>query len=204
MHIAVLTFEGFHESDAFVVAAILNRLAGRGWQARITAASPTVTSMNGVTVQAQRPLAFAREADAVIVGGGLHSRELSADARMLAELRLDPRRQLIAAQCSGALLLARLGLLAGRSACCDQATRPWLREAGVPVLDEPFVAHGNVATAGGCLAAPYLAAWLLWRCAGEAAARQVLQEVAPVGEKSPWAERIVSRVARCALAGAAG
>ena len=31
------------------------------------------------------------------------------------------------------------------------------------MLDAPFVAHGNVATAGGCLSSHYLAAWMIAR-----------------------------------------
>jgi peptidoglycan/LPS O-acetylase OafA/YrhL len=38
-----------------------------------------------------------------------------------------------------------------------------LEAAGVRVLDQPFYAHGNVASAGGCLAATYLVSWSLWR-----------------------------------------
>ena len=52
------------------------------------------------------------------------------------------------------------------------------------VLNQPFVAHGNVATAGGCLASHYLAAWVIARLAGWNAAEGVLHYVAPVGEKS--------------------
>ena len=51
-------------------------------------------------------------------------------------------------------------------ACTDSATKPWVEEAGVRVLDQPFVAHGNVATAGGCLASHYLAAWVIARLGG--------------------------------------
>ena len=36
------------------------------------------------------------------------------------------------------------------------------------VLNQPFHATGNVATAGGCLAAQYLAAWVIARTAGPA------------------------------------
>jgi transcriptional regulator GlxA family with amidase domain len=57
-------------------------------------------------------------------------------------------------------------------------------EAGVDVLDAPFVAHGNVATAGGCLASQYLAAWIISRLAGTAEAEDALHYVAPVGEKA--------------------
>ena len=92
----------------------------------------------------------------------------------MAQLHLDPARQLLAAQCSGALLLAKLGLLNGIPACTDLTTRPWVVEAGVEVLEQPFFQQGNVATAGGCLASVYLAAWLIWRLAGEEAAAQAI------------------------------
>jgi hypothetical protein len=42
-------------------------------------------------------------------------------------------------------------------------TKPWVEEAGVAVLNQPFFATGNVATAGGCLASQYLAAWVIAR-----------------------------------------
>jgi transcriptional regulator GlxA family with amidase domain len=203
MQIAVLTFEGFNELDSFVPAAVLNRLSGDGWKAWITAPARQVISMNGVAVQAQRPIEFAREADAVIIGSGSLARELADDEALMGRLALDPGRQLIGAQCSGALVAARLGLLRGRPACTDLPTRPWLRAAGVQTLDQPFVAHGNVATAGGGLAAVYLAAWLMWRLAGEAATRTALHAVAPVGEKLLFVERAVSLVSRYALARAA-
>jgi hypothetical protein len=47
---------------------------------------------------------------------------------------------------------------------------PWLMEAGVRVDDSPFRARGPIATAGGCLASQYLAAWAMVRGAGWAAA----------------------------------
>lgn len=101
---------------------------------------------------------------------------------------LDPSRQLIAAQCSGALILAKLGLLDGVPACTDLTTKPWVQEAGVEVLNQPFFAHGNVATAGGCLASPYLAAWIIARTEGVEAARSALHYVAPVGEREAYVE----------------
>ncbi|MEE2916389.1 MAG: DJ-1/PfpI family protein, partial [Pseudomonadota bacterium] len=159
MQVAILTFDGFNELDSFVAAAILNRLRSHGWTAHITAPTETATSLNGVTVHRQRPLEFVEEADAVLIGSGVRTREIAADAAMLARLRLDPTRQLIAAQCSGTLLLAKLGLIGDLPACTDLTTKPWVVEAGVTVIDAPFAAHGNIATAGGCLAAPYLAAW---------------------------------------------
>jgi hypothetical protein len=59
----------------------------------------------------------------------------------------------------------------------------------VEVLNQPFFAKDNVATAGGCLASHYLAAWLIARLRGEAAAEEALHYVAPVGEKEEYVER---------------
>ncbi|NLS27637.1 hypothetical protein S2M10_26360 [Sphingomonas sp. S2M10] len=184
MQIAVLTFDGFNELDSFIAAAILNRMRAHGWAAHITCPSEEVTSLNGVTIRRQRPLAFAAEADAVIIGSGSKTREIAADADLLAQIRLDPERQLIGAQCSGTLVLAKLGLIGALPACTDLTTKPWVIEAGIDVIDAPFVAHGNVATAGGCMASQYLAAWMLARGGGLEAAREALHYVAPVGEKT--------------------
>ena len=194
MQIAVLTFDGFNELDSFVAAAILNRLRERGWEAHITAPTPQVTSMNGVTVSRQQPLDFAERADAVIIGSGIRTREIAANVLLLDRIRLDPSRQLVGAQCSGTLLLAKLGLIGDLPACTDLTTRPWVVEAGVEVLDAPFVAHGNVATAGGCLASQYLAAWIIARRAGVEAAEEALHYVAPVGEKSLYVDRALAAV----------
>lgn len=195
MQIAVLTFDGFNELDSFVAAAILNRMKAQGWAAHITCPTEQVTSMNGVTIQRQKPLAFAAEADAVLIGSGIRTREIAADADLLGQIRLDPARQLIGAQCSGTLLLAKLGLVGDLPACTDLTTKPWVIEAGVRVIDAPFVAHGNVATAGGCLASQYLAAWMIARGASLADAEAAIHYVAPVGEKAPYVERALAVVA---------
>ncbi|HEY3146173.1 MAG TPA: DJ-1/PfpI family protein [Dongiaceae bacterium] len=189
MQIAVLTFDGFNELDSFIGAAILNRVKRQGWKAHITSPSDHVTSMNGVTVQRQQPLEFAAEADAVIIGSGVKTREIVADSELLSRIRLDPARQLIGAQCSGTLVLARLGLVGDLPACTDLTTKPWVIAAGVTVLDAPFVAHGNVATAGGCLASHYLAAWMIARGASLEDMQQAVHYVAPVGEKAIYVER---------------
>ncbi|MEV0236597.1 hypothetical protein [Nonomuraea sp. NPDC050786] len=97
-------------------------------------------------------------------------------------------------QCSGALVLAHLGLLGGRPACTDTVTRPWLEQRGVTVLDAPFHAEGAIATAGGCLASVHLAAWTLLHTAGEAAARAAIEYAAPVGEKQEIVQRVRSTV----------
>src|SRR5262245_51739021 len=159
MHVAILTFEGFNELDSLVALGVLNRVRRPGWRVTLSCPAPSVTSRNGVTVHAQSTLAEACAADAVLIGSGVRTREIANDPAILSQLRFDPARQLIGAQCSGALLMAKLGLLKNLPACTDLTTKPWVQEAGVEVLDQAFYARGNVATAGGCFASQYLAAW---------------------------------------------
>ncbi|MFG5408005.1 DJ-1/PfpI family protein [Piscinibacter sakaiensis] len=194
MHIAILTFQGFNELDSFIALGVLNRIKAPGWRVTICCPEPRVTSMNGVTVEAQSTLEEAASADAVIVGSGMQTREVVASDALMARIRLDPARQLIAAQCSGTLVLARLGLVDGVPACTDLSTKPWVQAAGVEVLDQPFFARGNVATAGGCFASPYLAAWIIARTQGWEAAEAALHYVAPVGEKAAYVANAVQRI----------
>lgn len=194
MRVAIVTFDGFNELDSFIALGLLNRLGDLDWKAEITSPTTHVTSMGGVTVQAQQPLEFANEADAVIFGSGIYTRAIAQNSKLLDRLQLDPIRQLIGAQCSGALLLARLGLVADMPACTDLTTRPWLIEAGVRVEEAPFHARGPVATAGGCLASQYLAAWMMVRGAGVDAAVRALHYAAPVGEKEAYVAKLLDVV----------
>ena len=192
MKIAIVTLEGFNELDSFIASAMINRVKQPELNAVIVCPTDRVSSMNGVVVHAQAPLSLVREADAVIIGSGIHTRDVVKNAGLMAELKLDPTRQIIGGQCSGALILAKLGLLANVPACTDTRTKPWVEEAGVQVLEQPFVAHGNVATAGGCLGSHYLAAWVIARLAGWKAAESVVHYVAPVGQKREFVERALA------------
>lgn len=194
MHIAILTFDGFNELDSLIALGILNRVKKPDWRVTLSCPTATVTSMNGVTVHAQCTLAEASAADAVIVGSGMKTRDIADDPHLMSQIELDPARQLIGAQCSGTLLLARLGLLDRIPACTDLSTRPWVQDAGVEVLNQPFYARGNLATAGGCLASQYLATWLIARFEGVEAARSAMHYVAPVGEKEAYVERALDHI----------
>jgi transcriptional regulator GlxA family with amidase domain len=194
VHIAILTFQGFNELDSLVALGVLNRIKKSGWRVTLCCPESLVTSMNGVTVHRQSTLAEIPTADAVIIGSGNKTREIVNDTKIMSALRLDATRQLIGAQCSGALILAKLGFLANIPACMDLTTKPWVQEAGVDVLNQPFYASENIATAGGCFASQYLAAWVIARTVGEEAAKDALHYVAPVGEKDEYVSRAMRNI----------
>ena len=158
--------------------------------------------MNGLMLDAHTDLSVLPTADAVLLGSGMQTRQWAQDPALMAQLQLDPERQLIGAQCSGTLLLTQLGWMRHLPVSTDLTTRPWVQETGVQVHDQPLVVHGNVATAGGCLASHYLAAWVITRLRGAAAAREVLHYFAPVGEKDLYVERAWSHIAPHVTSGA--
>lgn len=85
----------------------------------------------------------------MLFGSGMKTRDIADDESVMGRLRLDPSRQLVGTQCSGPLMLAKLGLLSAAPTCTDLLTKPWVKEAGIEVLNQPFYADGSIATAGG-------------------------------------------------------
>lgn len=197
--VAVVAYDGFNELDVFANFHILNRASRVVTSPMLTAelacASGTLHTMYGVQLNGCQPLSSVTMADAVIIGSG---GTLSAieDASFMSELRLDPTRQLVASQCSGALILAKLGLLRDQPVCTDTKYRPHVEATGTKVLDQPFFANGSVASAGGCLAAAYLSTWVLWRLLGSRVAEQTLTSVAPVGLESQYVTEVMAMVER--------
>ncbi|ENU21455.1 hypothetical protein F994_00022 [Acinetobacter bohemicus ANC 3994] len=194
MHITILTFDQYNELDSLIALGILNRIKKPDWKVSIASPSQDVSSMNGVVIQSTSSLEDVNTADAVLIGSGMKTREIASDKELMNKLKLDPSRQLIGAQCSGTLILSKLGLLNNIPACTDVTTKPWVVEAGVSVLNQPFYAKDNIATAGGCLSSVYLAAWVIARLEGLDAAKNAIDYVAPVGEKEEYVLRTLKNI----------
>lgn len=191
MKVSILTFEGFNELDSFIALGILNRLKSKGLQVNITGPSAKITSMNKITIDTTEQLESAANSDAVLFGSGIYTREIAQNPDLLNRIKLDPNRQLIGAQCSGTLLMAKLGLIKNLPACTDLTTKPWAIEAGVKIIDAPFYADKNLSTAGGCMSSQYLAAWVIAKLFNEKEAMEAIYYVAPVGQKEEYVEMVM-------------
>lgn len=194
INISILTFDGFNELDSLVAYSILNRIKSPDWCVQIASPTPMVQSMNGLYIQRDIDIETACRADAVIIGSGMKTRDIVHNLSLMNSIQLNPLRQLIAAQCSGTLILAKLGLIADLVACTDLTTKPWVEETGVRVLNQPFFAQGNVATVGGCLAAQYLACWIITKFKGIEVAKSALHYVAPVNEKDIYIDAMLNAI----------
>ena len=197
MHIAILTFDGFNELDSLIAYGMLSRISLLGdanWKVSIASPTERIRSMNGLTIERHISLSEANTADAALFGSGMKTREVASDDAIMGQIKLDASRQLIAAQCSGTFLIAKLGLLGSTPACTDLTSKPWVVAAGANIVNQPFAANGKVATAGGCLSAQYISAWIIARLRNIEAAKEVLHYFAPVNEKDEYVERAMSHI----------
>lgn len=194
MNIAILTFQGFNEIDSLVAFRMLKWLNKEDWNIKICCPEVEVISMGGLTIRAQGLLEEANNADAVIVGSGCMTRDIIKNESIMNRINLNPNSQIIGAQCSGTLMIAKLGILGDIPACTDSITKPWVQAAGIEVLSQPFFAKDNVATAGGCLSSTYLSAWIIAKLDNLDTAKKALHYFAPVGEKDEFVKNAIKNI----------
>ena len=178
--IGIVAFERFTDIDVFLAWDLFNRVRRDDWEVKILGTAPTHTSVANLPIPIGAQVEWASDADMVFFASGPGTRPLCRDAEYLRRFSLDPARQLIGSMCSGALILAALGLLRGKTATTYTTTRAELQSMGVEVVERDLVVHGNVGTAAGCLAALDLVGWMLERHEGVALRDFVLDAVKPV------------------------
>ncbi|AHI02145.1 DJ-1/PfpI family protein [Kutzneria viridogrisea] len=112
---------------------------------------------------------------AVVLPGGLQpTLEGLADERLLARIRgLAEGAEVIGSVCTGSLLLAAAGLLAGRRATTHWMFRDLLAKYGATPVAQRWVEDGPVITAAGVAAGIDMALHLVQRLAGKEIAAEV-------------------------------
>ena len=182
MKISIVIFDDFTDIDLFLMWDLFNRVRIPDWKVRILGEQSHHISTTGLLTATHGSLEQANSSDVVLFVSGQGTRTKMHDKLWLSRLKLNPERQMIASVCSGALLLAALGLLEGKTATTYPTTKQLLEGFGITVEEKPFIAHGNIATSGGCLAAQYVAGWVIEKKADKAWKELVLKSIQPVGE----------------------
>ncbi|HEX8287480.1 MAG TPA: DJ-1/PfpI family protein [Pyrinomonadaceae bacterium] len=182
MKIAIVIFDKFTDVDLFLMWDLLNRVRVENWKVKILGESEAHVSATGISIATHGRIEEANDADAVLFVSGQGTRERIKDENWLKRFRLNPEKQFIGSICSGALILAALGLLEGKTATTYPTSKAALESFGVETIEKPFVANGNVATAGGCLASQYLCGWIIENTAGKNWRDLILKSIQPVGE----------------------
>lgn len=180
--ISIIVFDKFTDLDLFLMWDLLNRVRIAGWEVKILGENEKHVSATGIEIKTHGAIEEANFSDAVLFVSGQGARAKMVDKNWLSRFYLNPERQFIGSICSGSLILAALGLLDGKTATTYPTSKATLESFGVEVVEKPFVAHGNVATAGGCLAQQYLIGWIIENLADKEWRDLVLKAIQPVGE----------------------
>jgi transcriptional regulator GlxA family with amidase domain len=181
----IVVFDKFTDVDVFLPWDLLNRVRYRdkSFQVKIVGTASTHTSICGIELKTQGTIEECTDADLVFFASGTGTRALYKNQEYLSLFKLDPKRQLICSMCSGALLLAGLGLLNGITATTYPTVFEELRSMGIEVIEDyHLVAHGNIATAAGCLAAIDLVGWAVEKLFDAKVKQDVIASVLPVGQ----------------------
>jgi putative intracellular protease/amidase len=183
----ILVFDGFDDLDA---VAPLEILTAAGFPTRVVrpaGQAATVRSAHGLVLDVAAELGS--PALVLVPGGGWLDaapgvRDQCEGPLPAALGALHDTGTVVASVCTGAMLLARAGLLTGRPAVTNRNALDDLAAAGADVRrDARVVDDGSVVTGGGPAAGIDLAIRLVARFAGEAAGREAAARVEhePVG-----------------------
>lgn len=174
MKVEILTFDGVEELDVFTP---MTTLALAGFEVALVAADGPrqIEASNGTKLVVGQPMG----ADILVVPGGgwldraEHGAFAEAERGLVTALIAErfATGSILAAVCTGSMLLAAAGLLEGRPAITNQGAVDELVAAGARVIaDARVVDDGQIITAGGITAGLDLGLWLVQRFRGPAAA----------------------------------
>lgn len=182
--ITLVAFDKFTDIDVFLPWDLLNRvkLLNSEWKVKIVGHAESHISVCGISLDMQGTIDDCNHADVVFFSSGPGTRKLMKDPDYLKLFKLNPARQIICSMCSGALILAALGLLDGLTATTYPTAVDELKSFGIEVEEKSLVTHGNIATAAGCLAAIELVGFIIEKLLGNDIKEEVIASVLPVGK----------------------
>lgn len=188
MRIHIVVFDGFDELDAIAPFEVLKNAAAAGadFQVDLTSETEEVTAAHGVKVHP--PLRFPSEDVPellVVPGGSWNDQAATQGTRQEVQhgklpaviANMHRSGTVIAGVCTGAMLIAASGLLAGRPAITHHAAIDDLRAAGAQIIRARVVDGGSILTAGGVTSGLDLALWLVERFAGANVAQAVEERI---------------------------
>ena len=187
MRIAVVLFDGFDELDAIGPYEVLRNAALGGADAKteLVTREPVdrVTGSHGVTVEPQGVLGGSYDLVVVPGGGWIDRAESGAYAEAqagdlpaaLADLHEDGA--VVAAVCTGGMLVSTAGITRGRPAVTHHSALEELASEGAKVVQARVVDDGDLVTSGGVTSGIDMALRLVEREWGKALADGVAREM---------------------------
>ncbi|MFE5996165.1 DJ-1/PfpI family protein [Streptomyces sp. NPDC056454] len=182
MQVAIVLYPAFTALDVLGPYEVLGRLPGV--RTVFVAENPGLVTndLGSLSIDVVKRLDEVPAPDVVLIGGGPGQAEQMTDGALHAWLRdADRTATWMASVCTGSLVLAAAGVLAGRRATTHWGALDQLTEFGVTPTPERVVIDGHYATGAGVSAGIDMALTLAGRISGDdvAQAVQLLIEYAP-------------------------
>jgi transcriptional regulator GlxA family with amidase domain len=174
MQIAILVFEKLTALDAVGPYEVLRSVPG--WEVRFVGPRKGMvrTDSGALGLSADYSLDEVTEPDVVLIPGGEGNRPLLEDEEVLSWLRgVDSHTKWTTSVCTGSLVLAAAGLLAGKRATTHWLFLDQLRELGADAVGGRFVEDGKLLTGAGVSAGIDMTLHLVGREAGPEVAQAV-------------------------------
>jgi cyclohexyl-isocyanide hydratase len=141
---------------------------------RVIGTEPEIVDESGLVLRPDGVYEDLAPFDLLYVPGGVGTRALLEDARLIDYLRTWGPERPLASVCTGALLLGRAGYLAGRRATTHHRALDLLRPLCAEVVaDRRIVDEGQVVTAGGVASSLDLGLYLVEKFWGAAARERI-------------------------------
>jgi transcriptional regulator GlxA family with amidase domain len=177
--VEVLDFAGPFE--VFGVASRIDKTHPHPpFRVRTVAAERTVPARHGLVVNPHACFSDQPPADILIVPGGIMDQPMADTATLEWVAGAARRAALTASVCTGAFILAKLGMLDGRAATSHWEDIPDLRRdyPAIRVLEDvPFVDEGRIVTSAGISAGIGMSLHLVGRILGADAARRTARQM---------------------------
>ena len=174
MQIAIPLYEGFTALDAVGPYEVLSRLPGAEVRFVGFEEGPVRTENGQLALHVDAELEELREPEVICVPGGLGTRALLDDERLLGWIRhAHEHSQWTTSVCTGSLLLGAAGILEGLDATSYWLELETLAQFGARPVGERVVEQGKVITAAGVSAGIDMALYLVKRIYGDEAAQAV-------------------------------
>jgi putative intracellular protease/amidase len=174
MDIAILLYQRLTALDAIGPYEVLSRLPGANVKFVASEAGPVITDNGMLTLVAGHALEEVERADIVLVPGGPGEVAARAGEPVLEWLRkVDQTSTWTTSVCTGSLILAAAGLLAGKRATSHWLALEQLGRLGARAVSERVVFDGKIVTAAGVSAGIDMALALAARVAGDAVAQAI-------------------------------
>ncbi|HEU5417360.1 MAG TPA: DJ-1/PfpI family protein [Streptosporangiaceae bacterium] len=174
MDVAIMLYENFTALDAIGPYEVLSRLPGSRVTFVAQRPGPVAADTGMLTVQAEAALGDLPRPDIVLVPGGPGQAPPTDSEPVLDWLRAaDPAATWMTSVCTGSLVLAAAGLLAGRRATSHWLSLETLAEYQAEPVMQRVVTDGKYITCAGVSAGIDMALELAGRIAGTATAQSI-------------------------------